>query len=269
MYLKRKTSMKQQRSFVMASGKTNTSFFVRGTGHFVIAENELPKMASHGEIFWCVSGSATFIFENKKYILHPNEIFYYPPNSFHDISINGKIFNYHWLSIDGPEAGFLFKALGYKPGIIEAGNPPENLFSSLELYLQNNIKEYQIKALDTAFQILTSAFIPKITARPILEQIKDFIDENYWQHKIDVSFLADSFQMHRVSLTRQFQDYFGISPGKYLASVRIQNGIKLLQSTDLSIKEIASKCGFSSGDYFTKSIKKIVKLSIDELRMKK
>ena len=65
-------------------------------------------------------------------------------------SLIGKIFNYHWLSIDGPEAGFLFKALGYKPGIIEAGNPPENLFSSLELYLQNNIKEYQIKALDTA-----------------------------------------------------------------------------------------------------------------------
>lgn len=252
----------------MASSIQQTGFFVRGTGHFIINEQETVKMAWHGEIFWCVDGKGCFRFKGKKYILHPGEIFYYPPDSLHDFSPEGKIFNYHWLSIDGKNAGMLFQSLGFQPGVIEAGDCPEDLFATLELYLQNNIKEYQLKSLNIAFQILTMALTPRPVSRPLLEQIKDFIDDNFWQEKLDVQIIADHFQMHRVSLTRQFQEYFGITPGKYLASVRLQHGIKMLGSTTLTLKEIALKCGFNSADYLAKAIRKSTNNPLRELRMK-
>ena len=134
--------------------------------------------------------------------------------------------------------------------------------------MQNNIKEYQLKSLNIAFQILTMALTPRPVSRPLLEQIKDFIDDNFWQEKLDVQIIADHFQMHRVSLTRQFQEYFGITPGKYLASVRLQHGIKMLGSTTLTLKEIALKCGFNSADYLAKAIRKSTNNPLRELRMK-
>lgn len=260
--------MKLQRNFIMASCIQESGFFVRGTGHFIINEKETVKMAWHGELFWCINGAGCFMLDGRKYTLHPGEIFYYPPKSLHDFTPIGKVFNYRWLSIDGKNAGVLFQSLGFSPGVMAAGDCPEDLFATLELYLQNNIKEFQLKSLNIAFQILTTALTPKSVKRPVLEQVKDFIDNNFWQENLDISVIADYFQMHRVSLTRQFQEYFGIAPGKYLASVRLQHGIKMLGSTTLSLKEIALKCGFNSADYFSKTIRKNTKNTLRELRVK-
>ena len=261
--------MKLLRNWTMASGSLQTGFFVRGTGHFIINERETVKMAHYGEIFWCVDGSGSFLLDGETYILRPGQIFYYPPNTLHNFTAEGRYFNYHWLSIDGKQAGMLFQSLGFTPRVMEAGDCPEDLFAALELCLQNSIKESQLNALNIAFQILTRAIAPKSISRPLLERIKDFIDENYSQSNLDVSAIANYFQIHRVSLTRQFQAYFGIAPGKYLYSVRIQNGIKLLGSTSLTCKVIAEKCGFSSPDYFAKSIRKSLRLPLRELRNRK
>lgn len=261
--------MKLHRNFIMAAGKPETGFFVRGTGHFIINKQETVKIARHGEIFWCVDGTGEFLYNDKKYLLRPGQVFYYPPGSLHSFAPASGVFNYHWLSIDGPNAGVLFQSLGFVPGVMEAGSCPEDLFASIEVQLQNNIKESQLKALNSAFEILTYAVTPKAVARPLLEQIKDFIDKNYGQQNLDINGIAGFFQMHRVSLTRQFQEYFGVTPGKYLASVRIKNAIRMLGGSDITLKEAACKCGFNSADYLSKSLRKNTALPLRELKKNK
>ena len=68
-------------------------------------------------------------------------------------------FDYRWLSIDGPNAGMLFQSLGYKKGLLSAGNCPEDLFLRMERFMENDIKEFQLKALNAAFEIFFTAFV--------------------------------------------------------------------------------------------------------------
>ena len=58
--------------------------------------------------------------------------------------------------------------------------------------------------------------------------------------------------MHRITLNRLFQKTYGISPGKYLNNVRLQEGIRLLTESSAAVKEIAKSCGYESAGYFTK-----------------
>ena len=240
----------------MAPRRQTTGFFVRGTGHFIINVKELIKKAHYGEIFWCAEGSGTVLWQGTKYLLGPGDVFYFPPGSRHDFTPSENGCSYYWLSIDGENAGILFDSLGLSPGVTQTGTCPETLFEQLANCLKNNIRESQLKALSTAFEILTIAVSPPQVKTRAMEQVKDFIDQNFTQAELDINGIAQHFGMHRVALSRKFRTRYGIAPGEYLSSLRIQKGISLLISTELAVKEIAEKCGFSSADYFTKSIRK-------------
>jgi AraC-like DNA-binding protein len=66
--------------------------------------------------------------------------------------------------------------------------------------------------------------------------------------------------------TREFTKETGINPIKYLTNIRIQNAMQLLQNTTLSVNEIAVQCGFSCGNYFSKTFKKNTQLSPYQFR---
>ena len=250
--------MKRHRHFVMAARPLANGFFVRGTGHFIINSKELVKQAHYGEIFWCARGSGTVHWQDKSYPLYPGSVFYFPPGAKHDFTPSGKGCDYYWLSIEGRNTAVLFESLGIAPGITEAGNCPETLFEQLAVFLQNSIPESQLKALSIAFEILTRAVSPAGEKTSTMAQVKDYIDLNFRSPELDVNGIARHFCMHRVSLSRKFRSRYGIAPGEYLTSLRIQKGIALLISTELAVKEIAEQCGFSSADYFTKSIRKAI-----------
>ena len=248
--------MELKRHYVMAPRCLATGFFVRGTGHFVIRRKENVKTAPYCEIFWCAGGTGTIRYGGGTYALKPGSVFYFPPGSTHDITPGAPHLDYHWLSIDGPHAAVVFDSLGIRPGLADAGPCPRELFARLEECLQDSVREFQLKALNAAFEILTRIVSPRPEKLSLMEQVKSFIDAEFRQPELDVSGIAEHFHLHRVSLSRMFRLRFGISPGAYLASRRVQAGMALLSTTSLSVKEIASRCGFSSADYFSKVIRR-------------
>ena len=245
--------MENLRDFVLATGWRETGFYVRGTGHFIISEREPDKYADFGEIFWCIAGCGKFrAASGIRYDLLPGNVWYYPPRSQHVIDPQPAGFNYRWLSIDGSDAGMLFKAMKIRPGINPAGACPEQLFANIELELQNTTSHSQMRALTSAFEILTMITAPQTEKRPMLEKIRTLIHKNYAMPDLNVARIADLFHIHRVTLSRTFKQAYGISPGDYLNSIRLQAGIRLLKESCMSIKDIAAACGYSSGSYFGK-----------------
>jgi len=60
-------------------------------------------------------------------------------------------------------------------------------------------------------------------------------------------------------MTREFEKELGMTPGHYLKNVRLENAAKLLTSpTNYGLEYIASKVGFSCGNYFGKVFKKSI-----------
>ena len=250
--------MNKLRKFIYGSLSQKTGFFVRASGHFILGQKEAPKFASYAEIFWCIGGSASILYEKQEYVLEEEMIFYFPPGSTHDITPLRSGFEYRWLSIDGAAAGMLFEALNIVPGLNKAGPCPDKLFRELGSCLEDNIPEQQLCALQKAFEILVTAVNPGNRKKNLSlpEKIKDFLDENYPDHDVNINSLSARFNLHRVTLCRQFHAQYGVTPSDYLASLRIHKAVVMLKETALSIQEIALQCGFNNANYMAKVLKK-------------
>lgn len=78
-----------------------------------------------------------------------------------------------------------------------------------------------------------------------------FIQENYAE-KLTLEQIAEAASVSTRECLRCFRESIRQSPMDYLIEYRVQVAKKLLQTSNLSITEIALHCGFNSNSYFTK-----------------
>lgn len=95
---------------------------------------------------------------------------------------------------------------------------------------------------------------PSTSSSQIADAVKQ-INTNY-NSDISLAELSQSLGISPSQLSRLFHKEIGISPIEYLTNVRLEHSMQLLAMTNLGINEIASLCGFSNGNYFTKVFKK-------------
>ncbi len=62
--------------------------------------------------------------------------------------------------------------------------------------------------------------------------------------------LAKKYGMSRSSLEKRFKKETGVTPKEYLSNRRLEAAKYLLLTSDYSIGQIASLCGFSTAAYF-------------------
>lgn len=72
----------------------------------------------------------------------------------------------------------------------------------------------------------------------------------------DLDAMAASAGMSRFRFARAFKRGMGITPWRYVLLRRIAQAKQLLAGSDLSVKEIASTCGFSDPDYFSRAFRR-------------
>ena len=116
-----------------------------------------------------------------------------------------------------------------------------NLVSEIWLLLLEELKHTEIKSspLKNKDRILT---------------MLAFIQENYAE-KLTLQEIADASAISTRECLRCFQASIQQSPMEYLMEYRIQMAAKLLETTDLSITEIAMETGWGSSSYFTKTFR--------------
>lgn len=78
--------------------------------------------------------------------------------------------------------------------------------------------------------------------------------------------LAERLGVSKSHLIRMFSDDMGISPGKYLQAVRLENAKLLLEARDYSLDLIANLCGFSGANYFCKVFRRAEGVTPGEYR---
>ena len=120
-----------------------------------------------------------------------------------------------------------------------------NLLSEIWLLLLEEIKS----ADNTVFHA------PQKNQDRILTMIA-FIQENYAQ-KLTLEQIADSAAVSTRECLRCFRTSIHQSPMDYLIEYRIRVSKKMLETTDLTITDIALRCGFNSNSYYTKLFHRI------------
>lgn len=107
--------------------------------------------------------------------------------------------------------------------------------------------------------------VPDGSEYPYEIQIKNFIDEHF-QDTFSLKKLAGLCHHSVSQLVRKFREHYGKTPIAYQLELRLDHAAILLQNTSLTITEIAYKCGFSNGNYFSKRFHQKYNISPKEFR---
>ena len=79
-----------------------------------------------------------------------------------------------------------------------------------------------------------------------------------YQENITLEMLSEHFYLNKYYLAHAFKKKYGVTIMRYLNELRCAEAKRLLETTDLSITQIAICVGYNSSSHFSESYKKIV-----------
>ncbi len=135
---------------------------------------------------------------------------------------------------------------------------PDRAFSD-KLLLDNLVRELLI--------LLSNRDVSHIRNKKFLE-ILDYINSNY-ASCVKLSSLSQRFSLSESYISRLFNEELSMKPSEYINRIRISAAISLLVDTDITISEIAEKCGYSGVYYFSRIFKKMTGASPMKIRNSK
>jgi len=205
------------------------------------------------QVFWCIQGIGEFRIGENRMPLHADEAIYRLPGETHlHRSADARIpWRYCWFTFEGPNARDFMLSYGYEQKPHHAGPCPVRLFSELESLVVRRTPYAQRHALSVATEILAlfgsdAGAAEHDTVRAFL----DLVEKNYTDPGFTVEAAAESLAMHRATLYRIVNGELACSPKQYLQQYRLGRALSLLVESELSVKCVASACGFGKVDRF-------------------
>lgn len=245
---------------------------LRSVGQYVATRNWADRVnviKDFVEVFWGIEGEGEFCIDGKSYLLKPGYVTYYYRKEPHRIYSVSNRWHYRWFTFDGPLANDLMISFNYPRIPFHVGPCPEELFMKLEEDIHDLTPYGLRKAGANVYALLAAAGgrgEKSESGDLLVQQILEFIEENYANETVNVNSIADTLGIHRTSLNRKFQVKMQMAPGDYLCHVRIQRALSLLRTTKLSALEIGCRCGIPDPCYFSKVIKRITGMTPGKFR---
>ncbi len=151
-----------------------------------------------------------------------------------------------------------------------------NEFEYAREALRNNVFDYLLKpvseddliaALSSAqvrleknYEFVGDSVLPAYSARSYVERMIQHF-QNHYMEEIDLGSYAEELGFSAAYLTKIFKRYAGMTPMRFLTTIRISNAKKLLDTTDLSVQQIGERVGYNDQFHFSKTFSKITGMS--------
>jgi len=218
--------------------------------------------------------------ESKKFLLNENNYNYFYPRILEEALINAvrsgqfvristileEVFNYNLkeLTLSSNMAqclkcsiiGTLINTLN--SFINSSGKKYQKEIVSLEKLIQcksmNKVKEQLLIILKDICGKINS---DKKAASHIGDSVILFIKENLADEDLNVSMIADNFDLHPNYISKLFKQQVGIGLLDYINIMRVEEAKKLLKSEKGNLESIAKKVGYSNVKTFTRVFTKI------------
>ena len=100
---------------------------------------------------------------------------------------------------------------------------------------------------------------------PVILRVKEYIEEHI-ATEISLETVADFVSVNPVYLSKLFKDETGENFIDFVTGLRLEKACALLVSSELSIKEISHKTGYSDQNYFSKLFRRKFNLTPTEYR---
>jgi AraC-like DNA-binding protein/mannose-6-phosphate isomerase-like protein (cupin superfamily) len=218
---------------------------------------ENPRMDFHDnwELFVVFSGRGRIVGTDSRADLKPHCSCLIPPGIKH-AELSDEPMDALWVGLRGR----LFERVDRATMLVSCGEDMTNYAEQLWLRSLNPFGPIGPE-LDGVAAALTGAFFRLLSTSNSysysgMEEIVLHINKNY-MNDLSIGILSAKLGYSDSYFHRSFKKHTGRTPIEYVTSVRVQNAVRLLRSTSLSVKRISSMVGFGDPLYFSKVFKRI------------
>lgn len=128
----------------------------------------------------------------------------------------------------------------------------------LEVRVQNLIdNRKRLKEIYSSdfFSIAASPELENDMDKSFVKKFRQLLHDNYTESELNVEELGREMGLSRSQLYRKIKALTNYSPNELLRIVRLQKSLELINTSELSVSEIAYRVGFTSPSYFAKCFK--------------
>jgi len=219
-----------------------------------------------------LDGSSTAIIDGKSYTINKGDALIVFPNHLHKF-ISTTVENYILLLIPASIYNDYSEFLdGHRPisPLIKGGAENNTLLSLASICMESkDIYAYQCrKFLIGAMlgMILENTPLTKaLTNDSAMERILDYCERHYTE-KVSLDTISSSLFLSKYYISHLFGDQLGINFTGYINSLRIEEAVKLLTTTEISVTDICFIVGFSSIRTFNRVFNDRIGVSPKEYR---
>ena len=205
-------------------------------------------------------GKAVLKTGGKEQPLMPGTLFFTFPGQIYSLE-GDSCFTYLYITFSGPDAPLLLR----KFGISEESAVYPGLEVLLDFWMNSirRVNDQNASALTESVLLYSLSFLgPETEKRPApadrFEDILRYIHNRYADSRLTLGTVADMFFYNKKYLSALFARRTGTHFTEYLHALRIRHAEYLLEkNSDLSVAELASRCGYEDPFYFSRVYKKI------------
>jgi len=234
------------------------------------SEKIIPHYHDIHELYYMLEGKTTYFIDNEIYNVEKGDFVFIPKGSIHATDYEkGKN---ERLLVCFEDEYFEGKAEKLREQImpLRVISIPQEQSSVIESLLLKIEEEYRLQ--ENGKELLLELYIKELlvlicryryerksnvcAADKIIYDISEYI-KNYFNEDITLASLSKTFAVSESYLSRKFKAVAGVGVNQYITIVRINNGVRLLRESKLTIMEVAQKCGFNDSNYFAAVFKKM------------
>ena len=181
---------------------------------------------------------------------------------------------YLWIHFTGSYAAQLLNELSLSPlPLLRTVSGIEHIAEHFRHLLDKAPTGYPFQKQELACELerllvrIAQGSTTSLSAVPFAKSIR-YLHTAYNQ-SIRIPELAAMENLSNSRYVELFRRYFGKSPTAYLMELRMKNACELLQTTDMSVKQIAVLCGYDDPHFFSRLFKRHIGVSPQDYRQGK
>lgn len=215
------------------------------------------------EIFAVFTGGLTFLLEDRRYTLSEGQMIVVNSNEVH--AIEAPIPN-RTLVIQIPLdlfSDYLSAAgmISFRHRLPEVDAEATRITSDLDRYYEAHLSGYELKARSLFYELLyllvtryrRETIAPELVSQyrnlNRLSRIADYLQQNYTRD-LTLEEVSRTFNYAPTHLAHMFRKYAGTTFKAYLQQIRLEHAARDMDTTDLSLGEIALANGFANAKAF-------------------
>lgn len=220
------------------------------------------RILNEYQIIYISEGSGTFTSGDNTFEVVPGSVLLLFPNILHTYKPNIEVgWTEFWVGFQGNYADTLvqeeiltpskpFYRIGYHTSLL-------SLFAAIFEEVNKQEPLYQFRVGAKIMSLLAEVFsfgkkdIQHSKSQEIVERAKHIFNEHIYEH-LDLDEVAGEIGISKSHLCEVFRLYTDMTPYQYFIHAKINKAKELLETENLSIKEISFKLGFRDQYYFSR-----------------